>query len=112
MSNTTNLQVTYRNVADIASAMQKFQENAMPSIGEYQQILTNIKNSKIDGQTNINIRNYFADVHYLINDAILTTFDAITSIITLYAYDLEKYDGSKDFIVIQSELEKKYPKYL
>lgn len=111
MSNTTNLQVTYRNVADIASAMQKFQENAMPSIGEYQKILTNIKNSKIDGQTNINIRNYFADVHYLINDAILTTFDAITSIITLYAYDLEKYDGSKDLIVIQSELEKKYPKY-
>lgn len=111
MSNTTNLQVTYRNVADIAAAMQKFQENAMPSIGEYQQILTNIKNSKIDGQTNINIRNYFADVHYLINDTILTTFDAITSIITLYAYDLEKYDGSKDFIVIQSELEKKYPKY-
>lgn len=111
MSNTTNLQVTYRNVADIASAMQKFQENAMPSIGEYQQILTNIKNSKIDGQTNINIRNYFADVHYLINDTILTTFDAINSIITLYAYDLEKYDGSQDFIVIQSELEKKYPKY-
>ena len=111
MSNTTNLQVTYRNVADIASAMQKFQENAMPSIGEYQQILTNIKNSKIEGQTNINIRNYFADVHYLINDTILTTFDAITSIITLYAYDLEKYDGSQDFIVIQSELEKKYPKY-
>lgn len=111
MSNTTNLQVTYRNVADIASAMQKFQENAMPSIGEYQKILTNIKNSKIEGQTNINIRNYFADVHYLINDTILTTFDAITSIITLYAYDLEKYDGSKDFIVIQSELEKKYPKY-
>ena len=111
MSNTTNLQVTYRNVADIASAMQKFQENAMPSIGEYQQILKNIKNSKSDGLTNINIRNYFADVHYLINDTILTTFDAITSIITLYAYDLEKYDGSKDFIVIQSELEKKYPKY-
>ena len=111
MSNTTNLQVTYRNVADIASAMQKFQEEAMPSIGEYQQILTNIKNSKLDGLTNINIRNYFADVHYLINDTILTTFDAITSIITLYAYDLEKYDGSKDFIVIQSELEKKYPKY-
>lgn len=111
MSNTTNLQVTYRNVADIASAMQKFQENAMPSIGEYQKILTNIKNSKIEGQTNINIRNYFADVHYLINDTILTTFDAITSIITLYAYDLEKYDGSQDFIVIQSELEKKYPKY-
>ena len=50
-------------------------------------------------------------MHYLINDTILTTFDAITSIITLYAYDLEKYDGSKDFIVIQSELEKKYPKY-
>ena len=42
MSNTTNLQVTYRNVADIASAMQKFQENAMPSIGEYQQILKKI----------------------------------------------------------------------
>lgn len=111
MSNTTNLQVTYRNVADIASAMQKFQEKAMPSIREYQQILTNIKNSKIEGQTNINIRNYFADVHYLINDTILTTFDAITSIITLYAYDLEKYDGSKDFIFIQSELEKKYPQY-
>lgn len=111
MSNTTNLQVTYRNVADIAAAMQKFQEKAMPSIGEYQQILTNIKKSKLDGQTNINIRNYFADVHYLINDTILTTFDAITSIITLYAYDLEKYDGSQDFIVIQSELEKKYPKY-
>lgn len=111
MSNTTNLQVTYRNVADIASAMQKFQENAMPSIGEYQQILKNIKNSKSAGLTNINIRNYFADVHYLINDTILTTFDAITGIITLYAYDLEKYDGSKDFIVIQSELEKKYPKY-
>ena len=111
MSNTTNLQVTYRNVADIASAMQKFQEKAMHSIGEYQQILTNIKKSKLDGQTNINIRNYFADVHYLINDTILTTFDAITSIITLYAYDLEKYDGSKDFIVIQSELEKKYPQY-
>ncbi len=111
MSNTTNLQVTYRNVADIASAMQKFQEKAMPSIGEYQKILTNIKKSKLDGQTNINIRNYFADVHYLINDTILTTFDAITSIITLYAYDLEKYDGSQDFIVIQSELEKKYPKY-
>lgn len=111
MSNIGSLQVTYRNVADIALAMKKFQEKAMPSMSQYQQILININVNSQEGLTNQNIRNYFVDVHSLINGTILTIFDAITSIINLYAYDLEKYDGSKEFIVIQEELEKKYLKY-
>lgn len=111
MSNIGSLQVTYRNVADIALAMKKFQEKAMPSMSQYQQILKNINDNSQEGLTNQSIRNYFVDVYSLINGTILTIFDAITGIINLYAYDLEKYDGSKEFIVIQEELEKKYPKY-
>ena len=111
MSNIGSLQVNYRNVADIALAMKKFQEKAMPSMSQYQQIIKNINDNSQEGLTNQNIRNYFVDVHSLINGTILTIFDAITGIINLYAYDLEKYDGSKEFIVIQEELEKKYPKY-